>query len=361
MYSMRVSYLPHEIHLNFMNMLLMFIIALAHHPTLSYEYPKLSPSELSKHFEEQEPGTIHQVNVDFCVGSSGNNLLLPVFLLKGAYQGKKLVITAAIHGDEVTGVPVANKIVKTIDVEQLHGEIVSIPVLNPFGFAAFTRGGTTGKDINRSFKKDKLRNVEEHYARMLLDMFEPFKFDYHVDLHTATAGHDNSFYVRADLKTPGMMDIAGTLRPQIILNVTSPEDSLRGAMLSKGVQSVTVEMGGPNKVNEEFERKGVESLQHLLHYLDMTPDAILTNESGPKPVVCSKSKWVYSDYGGTAFLKVGILSMVSIGQTIAEIRDFHGNSVSNVTSDRDGIVIGKNNRLAVEYGSRLVHVGTVAS
>ena len=43
-------------------------------------------------------------------------------------------------------------------------------------------------------------------------------FEYHVDLHTASFGRINSYYVRADMKDPVTAKMTDLMFPQIILH-----------------------------------------------------------------------------------------------------------------------------------------------
>lgn len=68
------------------------------------------------------------------------------------------------------------------------------------------------------------------------------KFDYLVDLHTASRGRKNSLYVRADMNQPTIKEMAQSLQPQIIVHNSSPGGSIRGCAQSAGINAVTVEV-----------------------------------------------------------------------------------------------------------------------
>lgn len=68
------------------------------------------------------------------------------------------------------------------------------------------------------------------------------KMDYVFDLHTASAGRQNAFYVRVDLRDPVLYQIACDLGPQIIVHNSSPVGSLRGCAQKRGIKALTVEV-----------------------------------------------------------------------------------------------------------------------
>ncbi len=77
---------------------------------------------------------------------------LPIIIAQGKTKGSVLWITANIHGNEYTGIPVIHKIMNKIDVNKLKGTIVAIPSLNPSGARIKKRSPYyDGKDPNRLF------------------------------------------------------------------------------------------------------------------------------------------------------------------------------------------------------------------
>lgn len=68
------------------------------------------------------------------------------------------------------------------------------------------------------------------------------KLDYVFDLHTASAGRQNSLYVRADMNVKDISEMATDLSPQIIVHNSSPGGSLRGCAQRNGINALTIEV-----------------------------------------------------------------------------------------------------------------------
>ena len=66
------------------------------------------------------------------------------------------------------------------------------------------------------------------------------KFDYLLDLHTASLGRRNSLYVRADMNEPVIAKLAMMMKPQVLVHVAT-KGSLRGCAQAIGVKALTVE------------------------------------------------------------------------------------------------------------------------
>jgi predicted deacylase len=99
---------------------------------------------------------------------------LPVIIAQGKIDGPVLWLTANIHGNEYTGIPVIHKIVNNIDINKLKGTIVAIPSLNPSGSRVKRRSPYyDGKDPNRLFPdgnpfKDK-KKVSSETKSIVID------------------------------------------------------------------------------------------------------------------------------------------------------------------------------------------------
>ena len=90
------------------------------------------------------------------------------------------------------------RVVSQIDVNQLKGTLVAIPCVNVWGYLKFQREFADGRDLNRQFpgKDDGYSSQVFCYHLMSKIMSQ---FNYMVDLHTASFGRVNSYYVRADM------------------------------------------------------------------------------------------------------------------------------------------------------------------
>ena len=73
------------------------------------------------------------------LGPPARNISLPVLLVRGSRPGKRLVVTAAVHGDEYEGVRAIYDVVRGLDPAVMSGDFLSVPVANPPAFWNGTR------------------------------------------------------------------------------------------------------------------------------------------------------------------------------------------------------------------------------
>ncbi len=99
--------------------------------------------------------------VDLLKLASGDTLSLQVYKFVGKQPGKKAYIQSNLHGGEIVGNGVIYQLIeflKTLDVEQVTGEIWLVPVCNPLGvnqrnhfFSTGRFNSYDGKNWNRIF------------------------------------------------------------------------------------------------------------------------------------------------------------------------------------------------------------------
>ncbi|MGB1120770.1 MAG: peptidase M14, partial [Saprospiraceae bacterium] len=106
-----------------------------------------------------------------------------------------LGITAAVHGNELNGISVIQRLFSEINVEELNGVIVAVPVMNMPSFLRKKRRFNDGVDLNHIMPGKANGSISEVYAFRLMDRIVQH-FDYLLDLHTASQGRINSYYIR---------------------------------------------------------------------------------------------------------------------------------------------------------------------
>ena len=76
---------------------------------------------------------------------------MPIKVAHGKQPGPCLLIIAAMHGNEVNGTEIINKLMASKSLNRLKGTIIAIPVLNIFGLINRSRYLPGGINLNRSF------------------------------------------------------------------------------------------------------------------------------------------------------------------------------------------------------------------
>lgn len=76
--------------------------------------------------------------------------------------------------------------------------MVAVPCVNVVGYLQFKREFADGRDLNRLFPGKEDGFSSQVYCYQLMNRVIS-QFNYLIDLHTASFGRVNSYYVRADM------------------------------------------------------------------------------------------------------------------------------------------------------------------
>jgi len=306
--------------------------------------------------EETPRGAIRRFRLHLVTDGIGMPVYVPVMVARGKYDGKVLGLTAAVHGNELNGIPVIQRLFQEIEVEELRGAIVGVPVVNIPSLLRNTRHFIDGTDLNHIMPGREDGNVSEVYAHRIVHRII-HGFDYLVDLHTASFGRINSYYIRADMQDPIVREMAMLQNGQIIVHNPPSDGTLRGAANALGIRAITLEVGNPNLFQKRLIRSGLSGIHNLLVYLNMTNDELEQPEA--PPVICERSYWLYTDTGGILRVLPSVTDQVEKGQLIATMRNVFGDLIREYHAPEDGIVIGKSVSPINQTGGRILHLGIV--
>ena len=302
-------------------------------------------------------GAKSKVRVEIVHDGLGRAVTIPVLVIKGLKDGPVFGVTAALHGDELNGIPVIHRLVERIDPTKLRGTLVAVAVVNVPGFLMRQRELNHGADLNHRMPGVSNGNEADVYAHRLLNRIIR-KFNYLVDLHTASFGRINSLYVRADMTSDTASRMAYLQRPQIILHNPPSDCTLRGAAEELGCHAITIEIGNPNVFQPEQIRKTLIGLRSVMAEAKMIPKRHVAH--GPPPILCRGSAWLYTDAGGLLEVFPRVTEMVEKGDLIARLTNPFGEVTREYRSPREGIVIGKSVSPVAQTGARILHLGTIA-
>ncbi|MGK0366179.1 MAG: putative deacylase [Saprospiraceae bacterium] len=284
----------------------------------------------------------------------GAPVCVPLMVVRGQKDTPILGLTAAVHGNELNGIPVIQRVFNNIDPAELEGTIVAIPVVNIPSFIQKKRRFNDGTDLNHIMPGKADGNISQVYAYRFFDRVVK-KMNYLLDLHTASTGRTNTFYVRADMDNPVVRKMTLLQNPQIIVHNPPSDGTLRGAADELNIPAITLEVGNPSIFQRRLIRSGVEGIDNVLSYLNMIEDEIEPPKD--EPVICKKSYWLYTDTGGLLNLHVALFEKLEKGQHIATIRDVFGQEKLRYYAPEDGIVIGKSVAPVNQSGGRILHLG----
>jgi len=302
-------------------------------------------------------GKVTRLLVELTHDALGAPVWVPVLAARGDRPGPVFGFTAAVHGNELNGIPVLQQLFQSLKVENLRGTLVAAIVANVPSYLREQRKFQDGVDLNHIMPGLSSGNESQVYASRLLDRIVRH-FDYLIDLHTASFGRVNSLYVRADMMHPITAQMAYLQRPQIIVHNPASDHTLRGTAMEMGIPAITLEIGNPHRFQPKFIKRSLVGLRAVLAESEMLPKRPMS--MGEPPILCESSSWLYTDIGGLLEVFPEVTDQVKQGESIARIKNVFGDLIREYSSPTDGIVIGRSVNPTAQTGSRIFHLGTLA-
>ncbi len=328
-------------------------------------------SEMTTHNQAQTLEYLHSLNVDelpagdhslnFAVATNamGQWQYLPVRVFKGKSTGKKVVITAGVHGDEQNGIMTAMKVAQRLVEQDIAGCVTIVPTINMSGILNHSRNffpvdpDTSPSNLNRFFPGNVEGNEVERYLGTLWNKLLRPNADIAIDLHTQTTGTCYPLYIFADYRIEKAKQMATLMNPDVILNDPGEKGVLETAWNTRGVPSITVEVGSGRYFERELVERAAQGVMNIL-----VTEGVIQGEvdSLNTPLEGSKIISVKAQQGGFVEPQVSLMQKVEQGDLLAIQYDALGNELLRYTAPESGIVLSHNLETLRAPGSLVVRL-----
>lgn len=318
---------------------------------------------------EAAPGEIAFGSLPAGKLSDSSTVNIPVIAINGTQEGPTVVMTAALHGPEITGVEVIRRVCRElVQPSNLRGAIIAIPVANPYGFrTASWINLEDGININRAFPGGDRDWLTPRVAAVLLNNVIS-KADVVVDLHAMCEPSILFVIVKQTADREAFrksLDLARLFGLPIAVSVVGQRPAHRAGSLievasERGIPGVAPEFQYWRRLVPSSVQVGVEGVLKVLRRLEM-----IDGEIRPQAALYStvpsvfRLEEIFSNEGGLAEFVVAPAEPVRQGDTIVRIRNPYGDLLEEVGSPRDGFLVGYPvfNSQAVRTGEMLAFVG----
>ena len=278
--------------------------------------------------------------------SDGSAVGIPSIGIQGREPGPVLWLGAAMHGQEISGIPVIWEIIKErVDAENLRGSVVGAPLINPFSF----NGGTyftpeDGYNINRVFPGDTNSLLTHRLANLIFEEGIK-KSDYIIDFHCNMA----SAMCFTIIDEPAGFPITIYDRYKKMaqaFGITIIEAKLKNEAHRTGLMSVEAELLGKPVITIELVpwrridplavEVGVRGTLNVMKSLGMI-DGPIEPQQGIQIIDGSLSRTeLMADRGGIVMEYVDVGDRIKKDQKIGQIVDHYGDAVEDIVSPVDG-------------------------
>jgi predicted deacylase len=300
--------------------------------------------------------------VDLPVSKLSNHtpVTLPVHVLHGPRPGPAMFISAAIHGDELNGVEIIRRVLRTLQPGNISGTLLAIPVVNAYGFIGRSRYLPDRRDLNRSFPGSGTGSLAARLAHLFIKEVV-CRCQFGIDLHTAAVHRVNLPQIRTDYaRRPRSRELAEAFGARVVLASPERSGSLRQAARQAGVDVLVYEGGEGLRFDEFAIKAGVDGIANVMLATGMLelPDGIdpPVAAEGTRPMFANAAKWVRASDGGVFRSVKRIGNAVSENEPIGYIANPYEGSEQQIRSPRRGIIVGASTLPIVNMGDALFHI-----
>ena len=266
-----------------------------------------------------KPGTRQSIDIPLPSFYTHSSVNMPVHIVHGRKPGPVLLVCAAIHGDEINGVEIIRRLLTHKIIDRCKGTLITIPVVNVYGFVSKSRYLPDRRDLNRSFPGSETGSMASRLANVLMTEIIPH-CTHVVDLHSGAVNRENLPQIRAKLDDdPEIEALARAFGVPAILNANLLEGSFRQAAHDLGIPVLLYESGEALRFDEVAIRAGVKGVLNVMTALGMR--ARPRKHRTPETMIANTSQWVRAPQSGILRALAATGSRVQVDEVLAYIND----------------------------------------
>jgi predicted deacylase len=316
---------------------------------------------------------------------------LAVVIAQGYEDGPVFWLTANIHGNEVCGIPVIQRLLTPALCERLRGTIVAMPTLNPSGLRTRSRHPYyDDRDPNRTFPGVRRETGEPReptvYERLTARLLQAIKqsASYYVDLHTASilsvpfVIRDRVLYRKETEKAAAVAlserldEMAAAFGFPVVMEyrvggyvAKELHRSTTGAALQElRLPAFTVELGPHTVVDERNAHAALIGLRNLLRWAGMLGGDREPMPPLPRPRTqrrLRREDGPYPPEAGILDYRVQPGDTLAAGGIMADLKDLWGRPIGEgaVRVGAESWVIGLEDGILAYPGAAIAHVAVV--
>lgn len=284
----------------------------------------------------------------------------PVFEASGASDRPRACLLAGVHGCEYSSIAAVVAFMRALDVSELLGSIVAVPIVSPTSFWARSPFVVPedGRNLNRAFPGDPNGSFTDVLAHHVFSEFVTGS-DVLIDLHGGDMVEALEPFALYD--DSGVRQRSERLARAFGLRyvVCDTTDTLGGttsaAAAAAGIASFIAEAGGRGLLERtEVERhgRGLRSALRAADVLDGEPDPPLQGQQ-----LVERFLWLRTTAGGWWQPAVEVGEIVAAGERLGTVLDGFGEVIDTITAPETGVPLFLTSSPAVQPGGLLLGLG----
>ena len=275
----------------------------------------------------------------------GQHWYVPVMVAKGAQNGPKLGLQAAIHGDELNGVRVIQQVFDGLDTASLNGSVIAVIGANPSGMLANNRNwqiqtdGGAMIDFNRIWPGKEKGDTAEVQAWLLWNRLWRGNADMFIDMHTQSRGTVYPLFIYADYRNAKVREIAELIPADQIKADPGEKGTVETTFVENKIPAITLEIGKPKLYQPDLIERSVIGMHNIMVHNRMIAGQLGQTAKDVPAYIGNDVASIRAETGGFAEVLVKVGDTVSKGQEVAVQRNAFGDVLKRYTAPQDGKVL----------------------
>ena len=305
------------------------------------------------------PGQRRTIDLPVSSLSDHTPVNMSAHVVCGKSDGPAVFVSAGVHGDEVIGIEIVRRLLKSPALRGLKGTLIVVPIVNSFGFINRSRYLPDRRDLNRSFPGNEGGSLAARLAHLFLKEIVS-RSDVGIDLHSAAVHRINYPQVRVSRDDDKARELADSFGAPIVMESPVRPGSLRQSAIEMGKTILLFEAGEGLRFDEVSVRAGQAGILRVMKSLGMISGRGVAPPKA-KPQFFSSSKWLRAPMGGLLRSLKADGEPVRQGDVLGVVSDPFGESETEVTAPFDGIIVGRAVLPIVNEGDAIFHIARVRS
>ena len=298
----------------------------------------------------------------------GNSGYLPITILKGSTEGPVFTIVAGVHGFEYPPIVASQELLQEIEVSELKGTLIVIPIANVASF--YTRTSFINPqdqtNLNNAFPGDPKGTITQQLAHFITANVIPVS-DVFLDIHGGDACEDLIPFIcyYSNTKKPEQTAVAKTLSEvsgfeyivsyPYTINDAEPAKYTFKQAVQDGKIALSIEAGKLGNVQEEAVQLIKKGVYNMLREMDMYHKGSDTNV--PR-IYLNHQTYVRSKVEGIFYSAFQAGDAVAKGDLVGYTTDEFGKQLEEYRAPNSGIILYKLATPPINKGDTVMCIST---
>ncbi len=321
--------------------------------------PTAAPQLFEIAGETIHPGETRDIAIPVSHQVTGISANLALRVINGARRGPAVFVSGAIHGDEIIGTAIIQRLAARLSPAGLAGTVILAPAVNIYGFLAHSRYLPDRRDLNRSFPGSRRGSLAGQLAATFLEHVID-KCQLGIDIHSAAVHRYNLPQIRIAAGDPYLTELAMAFGAPVVMESPLREGSMRALAQGREVPMLLLEAGEALRFDRLSIDTGLSGICRVLAHVGMiqADDGLTTVGI---PARANRSVWVRAPRGGVTARVRKSGNIVHQGDLLARVTGLFGEDPLEMTSPIDGIIIGHATLPVVNQGDAMFHIAQLAN